>query len=105
MGHSEEISLKKENFFCRPAYIIPFTWVFGSVYFLKVVPIFVFIFTIGHFVLQGGLPPSCARPAVVWESPELSMLKVVPIFVFSFTCHQNIFLVHNELPNSSSRYL
>jgi amino acid permease len=27
--------------------------------------------------------------------------RLAPLFVFSFTCHQNIFSIHNELPDNS----
>ena len=38
----------------------------------------------------------------VWPPSSLStprILKLFPVFIFSFTCHQNSFLVANELQN------
>lgn len=44
----------------------------------------------------------CMSPPVLLQQ-SWDMLKVLPIFVFSFTCHQNIFLVHNEIGDNSIR--
>jgi amino acid permease len=36
-----------------------------------------------------------------WSSDPYLLARLAPLFVFSFTCHQNIFSIHNELPDNS----
>ncbi|KAJ3303091.1 hypothetical protein HDV03_004170 [Kappamyces sp. JEL0829] len=63
------------------------------------------LFVVVLFFIQPSsyMPPKPQWSELEWFRFDSNTLSHLPIFVFAFTCHQNIFSVHNELKDNSSR--